>query len=69
VAFNVVEPPTQNEALVAAAVMVGAGFTTTEVVAVLEHPVAASVPVTVYVVVVVGLTVTEAPFKLPGFQL
>jgi hypothetical protein len=49
--------------------MVGAGFTTTEVVAVLEHPVAASVPVTVYVVVVVGLTVTEAPFKLPGFQL
>jgi hypothetical protein len=30
---------------------------------------AAEVPVTVYVVVVVGLTVTEAPDKLPGFQV
>jgi hypothetical protein len=69
VAFKVVEPPTQNEALVVAAVMVGAGFTITEVVAVFVHPVAASVPVTVYVVDALGLTVTEAPFKFPGFQL
>ena len=37
-------------------------------VAVPVHPFAA-VPVTEYVVVTVGLTVTEVPFKLPGCQL
>jgi hypothetical protein len=35
---------------------------------VVVHPLAA-VPVTVYVVVVVGETVTEVPVKEPGIQL
>jgi hypothetical protein len=53
---------------VAALLTFGAGFTEMETVAVFEHPLT-SVPVTVYVVFAVGLTVTEAPLKLPGIQL
>ena len=45
----------------------GAGETVTANVAVLEHPLV--VPVTVYVVLAVGATVTGVPVKLPGIQL
>ena len=46
----------------------GKGFTVIVLVAVVIQPVAL-VPVTVYVVVAVGATFTEAPLKLPGIQL
>ena len=55
VAFVVVEP------------MVGRLFTVTVTVFVLVQPPGA-VPTTVYVVVVVGDTVTVVPDKLPGFH-
>jgi hypothetical protein len=42
--------------------MVGLGFTVTDTVPEFEQPVVISVPVTVYVAVVVGLAVTEAKF-------
>jgi hypothetical protein len=45
----------------------GAGLTVIVRVEVLVHPLAL-VPVTVYVVVVVGDTVTDEPVKLPGIQ-
>lgn len=45
----------------------GNGLTVTVRVAVLTHP-AELVPVTVYMVVMVGLTVTLLPVKLPGIQ-
>ena len=48
-------------------VTVGVGFTVTVTCAVPEHPV--EVPLTVYVVVVVGETTTEFPLMFPGFQL
>jgi hypothetical protein len=47
--------------------MVGLGFTVTDTVPEFEQPVVISVPVTVYVAVVVGLAVTEA--KLAGDQV
>ena len=50
------------------AVTFGAGFTVMVRVAVDVHPLAA-VPVSVYVVVVVGETVTGDPLRLPGIQL
>ena len=49
-------------------VMTGNGFTTTVTEAVAEHPLA-SVPVTVYVVVVEGFTVMVPPVCPPGDQL
>jgi len=45
----------------------GNGFTVIVFVAVVIQPVAL-VPVTVYVVVVDGVTITEVPVKLPGIQ-
>src|ERR1041385_3128263 len=58
-AVNVEEPPTQIEGLFGVMLQVGAGFTVTVDEHVLVHPLAL-VTVTVYVVVVVGLTVIEA---------
>ena len=60
VAVSVDDPPGHTEAGDAAAVTTGIGFTVIVTVAVLTHP-AAEVPVTVYVVVAVGVAVTEAP--------
>src|ERR1041385_2353978 len=58
-AVNVEEPPTQIEGLFGVMLQVGAGFTVTVAEHELVHPLAL-VTVTVYVVVVVGLTVIEA---------
>ena len=58
-AVNVVEPPTHIEGLEGAMLHAGAGLTVTVVEHELVHPLA-SVTVTVYVVVEVGLTVIEA---------
>jgi hypothetical protein len=52
----------------ALAVIAGNGFTVTIAVSVLEQP-AEFVPVMVYVVVAVGVTVTVAPNKGPGLQV
>jgi hypothetical protein len=60
-------PPTQIAEFVELAVTVGNGLTVTPTVAVFTQPLA-FVPDTVYVVVVVGDTVTDEPDKLPGFQ-
>jgi hypothetical protein len=60
--------PTQIVPTAAVAVTVGNAFTLTVTVAVFTQ-LLASVPVTVYVVVVVGDTVTLEPDRLPGFQL
>jgi hypothetical protein len=49
------------------AVIVGFAFTVTEIVFVLEQP--ALPPVTVYIVLLVGLTTIVAPFKPPGFHV
>lgn len=65
---NVTELPVQMDELEEVAVTVGVGFTVMVRVAGSVHPFAA-VPVTVYVVVVVGETVTVVPDKLPGIQL
>lgn len=46
----------------------GGGLMMTVACAVAVHPFSAE-PVTVYVVVVEGLTVMLAPFRLPGIQL
>jgi vacuolar-type H+-ATPase subunit F/Vma7 len=59
--------PAQMVALVVVVLMVGKLFTVTVTCAVFEHPPGA-VPVTVYVVVVVGDTVTVVPLRLPGFH-
>ena len=58
-AVSVDEPPTQSEESETLMLQTGAGFTVTVVVQELVHPFA-SVTVTVYVVVEVGLTVIEA---------
>lgn len=68
VAFSVVDPPLQMVVVADEAVTFGAGFTVMVRVAVAVHPFAA-VPVSVYVVVVVGETVTGEPLRLPGIQL
>ena len=68
VALSVVFPPVQIELFVAVGVTVGEGFTVMTRVAVLVQPLAA-VPVTTYVVVVVGETVTVVPVSDPGIQL
>ena len=49
------------------AVTFGSGFTVMATVPVFEHPFAL-VPVTVYVVVDAGETVTVVPLKLPGIH-
>ena len=59
--------PAQIVALVVVVLIVGKVFTVTVTCAVLEQPPGA-VPVTVYVVVVVGETVTVVPLRLPGFH-
>ncbi len=66
-ALNEVLPPTQIAEFAELAVNVGNGLTVTPTVAVFTQPLAL-VPVTVYVVVVVGDTVTDEPDKLPGFH-
>lgn len=68
VAVSVVELPEQIDALEAVAVTVGEAFTVMRRVDVFVHPLA-FVPVTVYVVVVVGDTVTDVPVKEPGIQV
>jgi hypothetical protein len=60
--------PVQMLVLEAEMVTVGEGFTVMVRVAVFVHPLA-EVPVTVYVVVVVGETVTVVPVSEPGIQL
>jgi hypothetical protein len=60
-------PPTQIAEFAELAVTVGNGLTVIVRVAVPTQP-ANDVPVTVYVVVVVGETVTDEPDKLPGFH-
>jgi hypothetical protein len=60
-------PPTQIAEFAELAVTVGNGLTVTPTVAVFTQPLA-FVPVTVYVVLVVGDTVTDEPDKLPGVQ-
>ena len=66
-AFSVVGSPGQMVVLVAVAVTVGEGFTVTVTCAVEEHP--EEVPVTVYVVVTAGVTLTDDPINAPGFQV
>jgi hypothetical protein len=66
-ALNEVLPPTQIAEFAELAVTVGNGFTVIVRVAVPTQP-ADDVPVTVYVVVVVGDTVTDEPDRLPGFH-
>ena len=66
--MSVVNPPAQIVGLDAVAVTVGVGVTVTVTTAVFEQP-GPTVPVTVYVVVLAGETLTEDPFRLPGIQL
>jgi hypothetical protein len=66
VTVKVVEAPSHIAAGVAVGVNTGVGFTVTVTVV---DPVQPAVPVTVYVVVIVGFSVTVCPFKLPGIQL
>ena len=54
-------PPAQIDPVEVFAPTAGKAFTVTVVLAVPVHPFA-SVPVTVYVVVVIGVTVTDEPF-------
>jgi len=65
---NVVLLPAQMDGLPAVAATVGEGFTVITRVAVFVQPFAA-VPVTVYVVVPVGETVTVVPVSDPGIQV
>lgn len=60
--------PEQIVVLEAVAVTVGEAFTVISLVEVAEQPFA-SVPVTVYVVVVVGETVTDVPVNDPGIHV
>lgn len=67
-AVSVVELPEQIVVFDAVVVTVGVVLTVINCVVVLVQPLAA-VPVTVYVVVVVGETVTGLPVNDPGIQL
>jgi hypothetical protein len=60
--------PAQIVGFDAVVVTVGNALTVMVRVAVFVQP-AADIPVTVYVVVVVGDTVADVPVKLPGIQL
>jgi len=64
-----VEVPLQIVAFVTVVPTVGNGFTVIVLIAVLVQPVAVVVPVTVYVVVVAGDTVTDVPLNPPGFHV
>jgi len=66
-ADRVLEVPMQMEAGNALAEILALGLIVTLTVAVPEHP--ATLPVTVYVVLVVGETLTGEPVKLPGIQV
>jgi len=68
-ALNVDDPPLPAHTLVgdATAVIVGSGFTKRETVSVLEQ--LPLLPVTVYVVAIVGLTTIADPDKAPGFHV
>jgi hypothetical protein len=63
------DPPLQMEVILALAFTGGVGFTVMVRVAVFEHRVPASTPVTVYVVVTSGDSVKILPLKVPGCQL
>lgn len=65
---SVVVLPAQMVPLEIVAVTFGVAFTVMTCVAVFEQP-AETVPVTVYVVVVVGETVTEVPLSDPGIHV
>lgn len=67
-AVSVILPPEQIVVLDAVTEIVGFGFTVMVCTAELIQPFA-SVPVTVYVVLVVGETVTEFPVSDPGIQV
>jgi hypothetical protein len=67
-AVSVEEPPEQIEFCEAETVTAGAGVTLIATVFVAVQPFT-SVPVTVYVVEVVGATFTLLPLRLPGCQL
>ncbi len=67
-AVRVVELPAQIVALDVVVDTVGAALTVIVRVDVFVHPFA-PVPVTMYVVVDVGDTVTDEPVRLPGIQL
>ena len=64
---NVAVLPIQRRVGLEDAVIVGDELTVKDIVFVLVHE--PLVPVTVYIVVVVGVTATEAPVKAPGFQV
>jgi hypothetical protein len=66
-AVKVTDAPLQTALLEIVAVTDGVGFTVMVDIAIEVQPFAA-VPVTVYVVVVFGETVTVVPLKLPGCQ-
>lgn len=66
--MSVVLLPAQIVVDDAVAVTVGFGFTVITMVAVFEQP-GAFVPVTVYVVVLAGVTVTVEPLSDPGIQV
>ena len=68
VADKDVVPPLQMVGEVADGVIVGFGLTVIVVVFIVVHPVAFA-PVTVYCVVIVGLTTTLLPDKAPGIQV
>jgi hypothetical protein len=67
VALNAAVSPIQITVLLVKAVILGPENTVTETVFELLQPAVA--PVTVYVVVIVGLTTTVAPVNEPGFQV
>ena len=67
--MSVEDAPEHIVGLEATAETFGKGFTVTETLAVLEQPVVVFVPVTVYVVVAVGETVTEVPLNEPGIHV
>lgn len=66
--MSVVESPAQIVVALAVALTVGLVFTTTVIVVELLHP-GPFEPVTVYVVVEEGVTVTEEPLSDPGIQV
>ena len=66
---SVVDAPLQIVGFEATAETFGNGFTVTATIAVFVQPVVVFVPVTVYVVVAVGETVTDVPLNEPGIQV
>ncbi len=65
----VVDVPAQIVADVTVVPTAGSGFTVINLVDELVQPVAVFVPITVYVVVAAGVTVTDVPLKAPGFHV